>query len=65
MDCADERALIAQGVKELNLIIKAVVQGSVDVLIKYLTELSTDEVKVKIIHAAVGGIELRDFGRAG
>jgi translation initiation factor IF-2 len=43
-------------VKELNLIVKADVQGSVDVLIKYLTELSTDEVKIKIIHAAVGGI---------
>jgi translation initiation factor IF-2 len=48
---------IAAGkIKELNLIVKADVQGSVDVLIKYLTELSTEEVKVKVIHAAVGGI---------
>jgi translation initiation factor IF-2 len=47
-------------VKELNLIVKADVQGSVDVLIKYLTELSTDEVKVKVIHAAVGGINEGD-----
>ena len=31
-------------------------QGSVDVLIKYLSELSTDEVKIKILHAATGGI---------
>ncbi len=46
----------AGNVKELNLIVKADVQGSVDVLIKYLTQLSTDEVKVKVIHAAVGGI---------
>lgn len=46
----------AGNVKELNLIIKADVQGSVDVLMKYLTELSTEEVKIKIIHAAVGGI---------
>jgi translation initiation factor IF-2 len=46
----------AGNVKELNLIVKADVQGSVDVLIKYLTELSTDEVKIKIIHAAVGGV---------
>ncbi|MHC4288512.1 MAG: translation initiation factor IF-2 [Planctomycetota bacterium] len=46
----------AGNVKELNLIIKADVQGSVDVLIKYLTELSTEEVKIKIIHAAVGGV---------
>lgn len=46
----------AGNVKDLNLIVKADVQGSVDVLIKYLTELSTEEVKIKIIHAAVGGI---------
>jgi translation initiation factor IF-2 len=52
---------IAAGkIKELNLIVKADVQGSVDVLIKYLTELSTDEVKVKVIHAAVGGINEGD-----
>lgn len=43
-------------IKELNLIIKADVHGSVDVLIKYLSELSTDEVKIKVLHAAVGGI---------
>ncbi|MBN1795916.1 MAG: translation initiation factor IF-2 [Sedimentisphaerales bacterium] len=43
-------------VKELNIIIKADVQGSVDVLTKYLSELSTDEVKIKILHAAPGGI---------
>ncbi|MDD5063780.1 MAG: translation initiation factor IF-2 [Phycisphaerae bacterium] len=43
-------------IAELNLIIRADVQGSVDVLTKYLSELSTDEVKVKILHAAPGGI---------
>lgn len=42
--------------KELNLIVRADVQGSVDVLVRYLTELSTPEVKVKVIHAGVGGI---------
>ena len=42
--------------EELNLIIRADVQGSVDVLMKYLSELSTDEVKVNILHAAPGGI---------
>ncbi|MBE0537405.1 MAG: translation initiation factor IF-2 [Phycisphaerae bacterium] len=47
-------------IKELNLIVKADVQGSVDVLIKYLTDLSTDEVKIKIIHAAVGGVNEGD-----
>ncbi|AQT67666.1 Translation initiation factor IF-2 [Anaerohalosphaera lusitana] len=46
----------AGNIKELNLILKADVQGSVDVLIKYLSELSTDEVKINILHAAVGGI---------
>ena len=41
---------------ELNIIIRADVQGSVDVLVKYLSELSTDEVKIRILHAAPGGI---------
>ena len=40
----------------LNLIIRADVQGSVDVLKKYLSDLSTDEVKLNILHAATGGI---------
>jgi translation initiation factor IF-2 len=42
--------------EELNLIIRADVQGSVDVLIKYLSDMSTDEVKIRILHAAPGGI---------
>ncbi len=46
----------AGNVKELNIIIRADVQGSVDVLTKYLSQLSTDEVKIKILHAATGGI---------
>jgi translation initiation factor IF-2 len=46
----------AGNVKELNLILKADVQGSVDVLTKYLSELSTAEVKLNILHAAAGGI---------
>jgi len=40
----------------LNLIIRADVQGSVDVLKKYLSEMSTEEVKINILHAAPGGI---------
>jgi len=36
------------------------VQGSVDVLTDYLSELSTDEVKIKILHAAPGGITESD-----
>lgn len=50
----------AGNVKELNLIIRADVQGSVDVLTKYLSELSTEEVKIKILHAAPGGITESD-----
>lgn len=42
--------------KEVNVIIRADVQGSVDVLSKYLTDISTEEVQVKILHAAVGAI---------
>lgn len=52
---------IAAGhIKELNLIVKADVQGSVDVLNKYLTDLSTEEVRVRIIHSGVGGINEGD-----
>jgi len=50
----------AGNVKELNLIIRADVQGSVDVLTKYLSELSTAEVKLNILHAATGGISEGD-----
>jgi len=46
----------AGNVKELNIILRADVQGSIDVLKKYLSELSTEEVKLKILHAATGGI---------
>jgi translation initiation factor IF-2 len=46
----------AGNVKELNIIIRADVQGSVDVLKKYLSELSTDEIKIRILHSAPGGI---------
>ena len=45
----------------LNLIIRADVQGSVDVLRKYLTDLSTPEVKINILHAAPGGITEGDI----
>jgi translation initiation factor IF-2 len=46
----------AGNVKELNLIIRADVQGSVDVLKKYLSELSTPEVRINILQAMTGGI---------
>ena len=43
-------------VKELALIIKADVQGSVEVLTDILPSLSTEEVKIKIVHYATGNI---------
>jgi translation initiation factor IF-2 len=47
-------------VKELNIILKADVQGSIEALSESLDKLSTDEVKVKIIHAATGAITESD-----
>ena len=39
-------------VKELNIIVKADVQGSLEALIESLVKLSTDDVKLKVIHGA-------------
>ncbi|MDA3978967.1 translation initiation factor IF-2 [Gallibacterium sp. AGMB14963] len=47
-------------VSELNIIVKADVQGSVEAICQALLELSTDEVKVKIIGSGVGGITETD-----
>ena len=44
----------------LNVIIKADVHGSVDVLRTSLQKLSTDEVKLDVLHSAVGGINESD-----
>jgi translation initiation factor IF-2 len=52
--------LAAGDVKELPLIIKADVQGAVEVLSDTLNKLSTEKVKVKVIHAAVGAITETD-----
>ncbi len=46
--------------KDLNLIVKADVQGSVEALRQSLLKLSNDEVIVKIIHSAVGAINESD-----
>ncbi len=53
-----------QEVKTLTLIIKADVQGSYEALSNALAKLSTDEVKVNIVHAAVGGITESDINLA-
>jgi len=46
--------------KELNLIIKADVQGSVEVLADTMRKLPGDQVKVNVIHASVGAISTND-----
>ncbi len=52
------------GVKSLALIVKADVQGSQEALVQSLSKLSTDEVKVQIIHGAVGAISESDVNLA-
>jgi translation initiation factor IF-2 len=47
-------------VKELPIVIKADVQGSVEVLSEMLPKLSNDQVKLKIIHASVGAVTETD-----
>jgi translation initiation factor IF-2 len=47
-------------VKELNLILKADVQGSVEALKESLIGISAQEIKVKVIHTGVGGITESD-----
>ena len=49
---------------DLNIIIKADVQGSLEALRSSLTELSTDKVKVKVIGGGVGGISESDANLA-
>ena len=51
-------------VKFLPLIIKADVQGSCEALAGSLEKLSTDEVKVKVVHSAVGAINESDINLA-
>ena len=48
-------------IKELNVVLKGDVQGSVQAVASSLLELSTDEVKINIIHQAVGGITETDI----
>jgi translation initiation factor IF-2 len=50
--------------KTLALVIKSDVQGSQEALVHALTRLSTDEVKVVVVHAGVGGITESDVNLA-
>jgi translation initiation factor IF-2 len=59
----------AEEIKTINLIIKGDVQGSVETLAKTVTDANTAEVRVRVIHSAVGAInesdvELADASRA-
>ncbi len=52
---------IKQGkIKDLNVILKADVQGSVEALKESLEKLSNDEVRVRILHASTGGVKESD-----
>lgn len=50
----------AGNVKELNLVVKADVQGSVEAVKQSLTKLSNEEVMIKVIHGGVGAINESD-----
>ena len=52
---------IAAGVaKELPVVVKSDVQGSLEAIVGSLEKLSTDEVSVRVLHSAVGGINESD-----
>jgi translation initiation factor IF-2 len=51
-------------VKELRIILKADVQGSLEAISQTLAKLPADEVKVNLIHKAIGGITESDVGLA-
>jgi translation initiation factor IF-2 len=51
---------IKEGVKECNVIIKADVQGSIEAISEALNKLSTDDIKLRIIHSSTGAISETD-----
>jgi translation initiation factor IF-2 len=55
---------LGEGVQTLALIVKTDVQGSQEALVSSLTKLSTEEVRVQVVHAAVGGISESDVNLA-
>lgn len=52
-------------IKELPIVIKGDVQGSVEAIVTSLEKMSTDEVRVKVLHTGVGGISESDVILAG
>lgn len=55
---------VAEGMQTLSLIVKTDVQGSQEALVAALLKLSTEEVKVQVVHAAVGGVSESDVNLA-
>jgi translation initiation factor IF-2 len=55
---------IAEGAQTLSLIVKTDVQGSQEALVQSLVKLSTEEVRIQVVHAAVGGISESDVNLA-
>ena len=53
-------AQISEGIKDLNIIVKADVVGSAEAVKASLVKLSNEEVRVNVIHSAVGGITEND-----
>lgn len=53
-------AQISEGIKDLNIIVKADVVGSAEAVKASLAKLSNEEVRVNVIHSAVGGITEND-----
>jgi translation initiation factor IF-2 len=61
----DFSAAIKQGeVKELNVVLKTDVQGSIEPIVSSIERLSMDDVKVNVIHAAAGNINDSDINLA-
>ena len=48
------------GMKDLNLIVKGDVQGSVEVIAEYLQRMSTEKVRMRVLHSGVGAITESD-----
>ncbi len=52
--------IAATGAKELALVVKSDVHGSLEAIVSSLEKLSTDEVTLRVLHSAVGGINESD-----
>lgn len=51
---------VKEGIKELNIVVKADVQGSAEAVKASLEKLTNEEVRVRVIHSAVGGVNEND-----